>query len=267
MRHSTPISGLKPLPGLQERSAVPRTAAAMKKLLWCTCLLFLPSISPVALAVPVVVGATDASEGNRFPWGIDGSMRWQQVFSASELTGFVGQTLDQIAYRSSQGPLGYNISSLIISVSTSTNAPGSLSSTFADNVGSDNTVVFNQTNITVGANSSSGGFDFALPFTTPFLYTGGNLLIDVLAGDSSGGVSTYFLANFDGSPLTQRIFSQEGSPVGVSGTVGNRGTFATQLNFSGGPAAPEVHPGTATLPLTFVAFSCMVFSRRRRYSY
>ncbi|MBN9415532.1 hypothetical protein ABS71_18340 [bacterium SCN 62-11] len=236
----------------------------MKKLLMFVCLSGFAGFPSTAVAAPVVVGLADGLAGNRFPWSTTGGMRWQQVFSAAELTGFVGQNLDQIAYQTVQGATGYTISSLVISVSTSNNAPGSLSSIFANNIGSDNTVVFNQANVTVGANSSSGGFDFALPFTTPFLYTGGDLLIDVLAGGSSSA-ATFFRAN--GSAVTtERVYSSQGSPGDAGGTATSNGTLVTQLNFTAA-GAPELHPGGAVLPLTFAALSCLIFSRRRRISY
>lgn len=216
-------------------------------------------------AVPVVAGLTDGSNGNRFPWDTTGGMHWQQVFAASNFAGHVGETIDQIAYQWASvygGSLGYQIDA-VIRLSTSLNATGSLDTTFANNVGSDNTLVFSQTGFVVGSVSSSGGFDFALPLSTPFLYTGGDLLLDVVVTNGTGLGDTYFLSNADSSPLTQRNYGVEGSPAATSGIVDFRG-FATQFNFVAAASAPEIDPGTASLPLTFSLLTSLLLVRRRR---
>src|SRR6185369_3133376 len=67
-----------------------------------------------------------------------------------------------------------------------------LSTTFADNIGLNNTLVLSGTITLVTANLPGLGntkqFDIVFPFTTPFLYnhSAGNLLIDVQISASSG---------------------------------------------------------------------------------
>ncbi len=86
------------------------------------------------------------------------------------------------------------ISALRISLSTSTKQADNLSSTFADNVGADATVVLDSPVVlTSGFTGPADGpkdFDVVIPFDQPFLYdpAGGNLLVDIK--DSSGEPTT-----------------------------------------------------------------------------
>lgn len=78
--------------------------------------------------------------------------------------------------------------------SSGPNAPGSLDSTFANNVGSDEVVVFPQQTITVPAMPAnrSTGFYVDIPFTTPFVFgTNGNtnMVVEVLVYSRSAGAS------------------------------------------------------------------------------
>lgn len=72
------------------------------------------------------------------------SVRYQQVFAASQFNG--PGIITEIAFRPDSlrgAPFTITISNLLISLSTTSKAPDGLSATFADNIGSDETVVFN----------------------------------------------------------------------------------------------------------------------------
>ena len=111
-----------------------------------------------------------------------------QVFDASQFAGINGPIrITQFANRpdAEPGPSGPRFASLKVFLSTTTNAVADLSTTFADNIGLDNTLVFSGTLALQTANLPGPGdtkqFDIVFPFTTPFLYdpAAGNLLIDV----------------------------------------------------------------------------------------
>src|SRR5580658_7928829 len=149
------------------------------------------------------------------------SAELQTVFNPSQfpaepvyITGF--------AWRAApgQGPLNVTIYARIYA-STSPNAAASLSTTFANNTGSDNTQVLSISDLTFSGApcTAPGPCPFAVPFTfsTPFLYNpaNGSLLIDVQAGALSGTGETDVAYCTLPNCLTSTIFSiPAGSPTG-----------------------------------------------------
>src|SRR4029450_11694734 len=95
--------------------------------------------------------------------------------------------LTQFAWRpdTTPGPSGPRSLTLRIYASTTSHSIAGLSTTFAENLGADNTLVFSGTLIWATANLPGPGdtrqFDIVFPFTTPFLYdpAAGNLLLDL----------------------------------------------------------------------------------------
>jgi hypothetical protein len=156
--------------------------------------------------VVVVPDALETVEGNQSSQFLTGdpratSIRYQQVFSASEFIDTGIGMITEIAFRpdAAQGtPFSTTLSNVRVSLSTTLSAPDGLSSTFADNIGSDETVVFSG-DLSFGSADLPGpgttqAFDIIVGLITPFLYdpSMGNLLLDFQR---------------DGSPL---------SPLGVS---------------------------------------------------
>jgi hypothetical protein len=131
--------------------------------------------------------------------------RYQQVFAASQFSGIVqgGGWINGMILRSdggeSLGGPGYSIQSLQINFSTTSKLPDSLSSTFADNVGPDDTIVFGPANRGAGALYETGSspqpfYELqAIRFSTPFFYDPlqGNLLLDIRKDAESTGSGSF----------------------------------------------------------------------------
>jgi Dockerin type I domain len=102
-----------------------------------------------------------------------------------------GGLINRIAFRGHGPgvPFSGAVAQLQVNLSTTSKAPDGLSSTFAGNVGADDTQVFSgpfQTAITF--NGDPGNFEVVVNFTTPFFYnpSKGNLLLDIR--NTQGGV-------------------------------------------------------------------------------
>ena len=99
---------------------------------------------------------------------------------------------------------------LRIYASTTSRSVAGLSTTFAENLGTNNTLVFDGTvNLTTGNLPGPGNtrqFDYVFPFTTPFLYdpAAGNLVLD-LQIVASGSAVTFDTVS--GDPAIGRVFS------------------------------------------------------------
>lgn len=145
----------------------------LTKILAVIAITVLPSISHA-----LIVGT--ASGGNCFPFGCVGgtSSRYQQVYDDSNFSGPLNITNIRF-YNSSLSTL--NSGNFTIRLSTTTAAVNALSSTFDDNVGS-NDVFFT----TKQVSGSDPYLDF---FGSAFSYdpTAGNLLVDIFADISTSG--------------------------------------------------------------------------------
>ena len=111
---------------------------------------------------------------------------FQQVFSSSLLTGLnVGDYITGLAFRVEGNETSLpaqTVTTYDIGMGQSAFAPGSLSSTFADNRGPDFQTVRSGP-LTINAGDFSGGSspnNFGwIPFSTPYQYEGGNLLVEI----------------------------------------------------------------------------------------
>jgi hypothetical protein len=148
------------------------------------------------------------------------------VFESSEFATLLsGELITQIAFRpngSGASAFSSTISNIQINLSTTSAAPGSLSTNFASNVGEDDTVVFCG-ELALSSSNSNGGspknFDITIPLTTPFFYdpTKGNLLLDVRKFSRSS--TTTFDAYRDPDNLSIRVFTTSGTTSDFIGLV------------------------------------------------
>ena len=211
-----------------------------------------------AMAVPVVVpNALAASEGNSnngFPFNIfpfpTPSMRYQQVYASSEFA--VGQQLiTQIAFRLDQGkaPFASVLPNIQINLSTTTMLVDGLSSTFANNVGADDTIVHPLGALLLSSADVGGpprAFDIVINLTTPFLYDPslGNLLLDVR--NVGGGTTGVFDAVNSADDSVSRVWTS--STNGVNDLTGIVDTFGLVTQFTVQPStAPVPEPSTMLL--------------------
>ena len=214
----------------------------MKKLIsWPVLLIFVALVSltvvvtvsaaaTAPLVVPNSLATIEGNSNNGFPFNIANiflsSMRYQQVFAASEF-GTQPLTITQITFRPDGGAFGTAFSSTLsnvqINLSKTSAAPDGLSSTFADNVGGDDTVVFPSGPLALSSLNTGSGprdFDIVINLTTPFVYdpSEGNLLFGVR--NFSGGFTTQFDSHSASDPVSRVFIGDVGSPTGNLDTHG-----------------------------------------------
>jgi len=162
-------------------------------------------VAPALLQATAVIvpGGAAAAEGNlntASPFNLAQfsvpSQRYQQVYSSTE---FSALTITDILFRPDVlvgSAFSSTLANVRIDLSTTSAAVDGLSMTFANNVGADNTTVFNGAlSLSSSFTGPAGGpkdFDIVIHLSTPFFYNpaNGNLLMDVR--NFSGGFTTQF---------------------------------------------------------------------------
>lgn len=162
-----------------------------KSLLISSMILFFVTITQAAnLVVPQSNRLVEGTTNNLFPFQNVRTMRYQQVYAASEFAQ-VNSAIEitKIAFRPDGGltqgfPFSVTIPSVQIDLSTTTN--DSLKPVFDTNTGADNVTVFPKGPLALSSayTGPKGGpkdFDIIINLTTPFIYNpaDGNLLLDV----------------------------------------------------------------------------------------
>jgi hypothetical protein len=169
------------------------------------------------IVVPNSLATNDGSGRGTSPTGGPTSVRAMRIFDASQFAALSGPSfLTQFAWRPDRilGQSGPRSVNLRIYASTTTRSVAGLSMTFADNLGADNTLVFNGTlNWTTGNLPGPGNtrqFDVVFPCTTPFLYdpAAGNLLLDT---QLSGNGQSITLDTVVGNPTAREIVNSTSS--------------------------------------------------------
>ena len=193
-------------------------------------------ITELRAQVVVVPNSLATNDGNGSSTSIAGSasVRWLHIHDASQFGALSGPSfLTKFAYRPDTilGESGPRSWTLRIYASTTSRSVAELSTTFAENLGTNNTLVFDGTvNVTTGNLPGPGNtrqFDYVFPFTTPFLYdpAAGNLVLD-LQIEANGSAVTFDTVS--GDPAIGRIFSF-GSSTATTGDI--RDSHVTQLTF------------------------------------
>jgi hypothetical protein len=155
-----------------------------------------------ATAASITIGTLGVDE-NCFPFGYDDPQvpfdcdittgtRYQQVYSSALFPSPL--TLKAVDFFDSNGDSGPDLATATYNVHLSTTAAAvnALSSTFDDNVGEDDALVFSGQ---VGGAGAIAGGVFRITFTTPFLYdpAKGNLLLDIFRlTPTTAGPLVYF---------------------------------------------------------------------------
>jgi hypothetical protein len=219
------------------------------------------SLATAALAVPFTIGTETSTTGNAYPFGTSPSTyiaRYQQAYASSEFPGeynITSLTFFDSAHISRTSSNG----SFDIFLSTSANAVGSLSTSFAANVGSDNQF-FGSFAITGGITQVPGN---PLIFTgAPFAYDplNGDLLMDVwlTVPPTLGGIAMFAADNSNAS--IQRIYGT----VGTDTTTGGNNPLNYGLVTRFGDAASVVPvPGGFILVVIGIAASRHITRSRR----
>ena len=171
------------------------------------------------------------------------SMRYQQVYAAYEFMDVAGPVLiTRIGFRP-DGRYGWTFDEVLpnlqINLSTTTAGPDALSTTFAANIGADDTMVYSgPLHISSQFSGPSGGpmdFDIQITLTTPFLYdpSAGNLLLDI-RNIGGGTLYTPFDAHSGLGDSTSCVYSwgtdSVQDPAGYDGGIVSFG-LVTQFTF------------------------------------
>jgi hypothetical protein len=138
-------------------------------------------VLPAAAATVVIPNVNQVAAGpsnQAFPLN-QGNMRYQQVYAADQFGGLTG-TITAISYRIDEGagvPFVANPIDVEVRLSHTTASPTALSLTFDDNIGADETLVFDGP---LSLSSTGAGFDIVMDIDDVFNYTGAaNLLVEI----------------------------------------------------------------------------------------
>jgi hypothetical protein len=202
------------------------------------------------IVIPAGLENLEGDEILAVPFTAPIDARSQSLYGASS---FPGPTvITQIAYRLDGGAQSVNFTITDIQINFSTFAGANLSTTFANNVGSDETVVLNRGSlpIVMGGGSSPNAFDLVINLDHPFSYdpADGDLLVDIV--------------KYSGEFARQNLDSQ--STLNVS-TI-----FSSDALTSTGGALHEVLVAQFTVvpepqPITLLLVGCvslLIYSRR-----
>jgi hypothetical protein len=222
------------------------------------------AVAQASIVVPNSLANTEGGGNNNFPFDSTTSQRYQQVYAANQFSS--GGWITQIAFRP-DGIVGkvfsVTIANIQIDLSTTGDAPDGLSTTFANNVGSDDTTVFSGAlSLSSSDTGPAGGpkaFDIIINLTTPFLYNpgSGNLLLDVrniIPATPSGGAGGFDSQLTLIDPVMSRVYSDDvNSATGTADTEGLVTAFTL---------VPE--PGTVGLLAVGILLVVVGLSFRRR---
>jgi hypothetical protein len=210
------------------------------------------------LVSPNGQAAVEGNSNNGFPFNIANfsltSQRYQQVYNASDFSAFGGtaRLITQIAFRPDAffgGAFSSTLSSIQIDLSTTAASADSLSSTFANNVGGNDTTVFSGALSLSSADTGPVGgpkdFDIVITLQTPFLYdpTAGNLLLDV--HNFGGGMTTQFDSEKVTGDSVSRVVTTSSGVGSPTADISDSEGLITQFTF--GPAAVAPEPASLTL--------------------
>ena len=158
----------------------------------------------VAFADSVVVPNAQATTAGNTPFKIKANAsRIQEVIGSGQFSQFTGPvTITALRVRSfpGAGPVNFTLTSYMVTMSTTQAYPNTAnghtlpSTTYADNVGPDATVVYNSSFTAHSSGCAGPGpcpFDIVLKMSTPFSYDAskGRLLIDLVSSAPSGTFS------------------------------------------------------------------------------
>lgn len=210
------------------------------------------------VVVPAAYANTDALS---YEWlaGATRLHRQQTLVGASHLTAMVGRSITAIELRRTAVVEAYSAGSMTWSVtlSTSPNLPVACDNVFAANVGQDAVNVFNGT-VTLPASPATGGPQTAVAWTasntvridltTPFVYGGGTLCIDVL-GTPIVGQEVWWMADAVEEVIGGSQVTEVGGGCGVYGGPTHRWSDVAARSLVPGGRGQFRANGPANMPV------------------
>lgn len=185
--------------------------------------------APQHVVVPSPYASTDAISYNWLA-GASRVVRQQTLVGASHLTAVVGKAIHAIEFRRTAANEVYAGGTATMSVNLSTSALPALevSSTFANNIGTPPVQVFNGT-VTFPTSPPATGPTVAwttnnivrIQFTSPFIYNGGRLCIDITGTPIANQTADWWMADaeFEDIPGTVTDLGGGCGPHAHSGFV------------------------------------------------
>jgi hypothetical protein len=222
------------------------------------------------VVAPGDLTSMEGDSNNAYPFNISDfsltSQRYQQVYNSSLFSSLPagGVIITGIAFRVDDGT-GHNFSSTLpdiqLNLSTTSAGEGTLSMTFANNVGANDTIVYARGALSLSgtAGSTPNPFNVIINFSQPFLYdpATGNLLLDVR--NYGGALTTQFDATELAGDGIGRAFTYTGSSVNsATATFLDSQGLVTEFIYQ---AVPE--PSTLVLA-GLSGISLLTFLRRRK---
>lgn len=233
-----------------DRPAPRRFPVTFQRLLQASALAltFAAGASQAAIAVFVVPDEafdTPGNGGSTDPFGAtaectDG-MRFQQIIEGDAIG---GGNISGMAFRlddgeSALGPVTYGDTT--IKLSTTSRTPGNMSKTFADNIGADETLVFQgDLTISAGTDTPTNPFDFELPIDVPFQFDGsaGDLLVDVTVGSCPAGANGFFFDGDNRDVKSEYAFDKDAATAEAMTSAGG---LVTLMTISSPPPLPPLY--------------------------
>jgi hypothetical protein len=193
------------------------------------CLVAATVLADQTFVVPDEYASVEAGSSDNAPLGAS-EQHFQQVYSSALLTNLsVGDWINAIAFRVDEKDTelpAQTIPIYDISLSQSPKPSGNLDATFANNRGADFLTVRSGP-LTINAGDFPGGSspnDFGwIPFSTPYQYQGGDLLIEVNYQGFSAGRNADAVYSYSAS-LAQTAFG-----YGYNSTTADAGIYAEAL--------------------------------------
>lgn len=217
-----------------------------------TLLAFNVSATPVV--VPSYLENVEGNSNNCYPLSCT-NMRYQQIYDASLFAGNNG-IIDEILFR-----LDANASSGFSTIydieMTFSHFDGAVSSVFANNLGSDATLVLDDSAYAAAGSTSSTApnpFNIIFDVADTFVYDGvRDLLVDIKI--FSGSSNQQFDAHYGDSGLTR--IASFGASSATSGGIGSSYGLVTAFNFQ---------PVPAPAPLALFGLGLLALGIRRKHT-
>ena len=190
-------------------------------------------VSATASAGTITVEPPGRISPNTWPMNTT-EIRWQQVYDDT-FFGSTPLTINSIGFRAENaGSISYG-ADFVVKMSTTSAEPGSLSTTYASNVGTDETSVLSGP---ITLTNVVGDFTI-LTFTTPFSYnpSSGNLLIEISHNRATAGSPLAMDSYVSGAAGLERLGNDRDNTA-ATGTTYDGGVLVTQFEV-GYPAVPE----------------------------